>query len=196
ECRRHPEYEQVSLTELAAKLGRHPAQVLWELSIESDLQDRFVMGFVNNDEAAVRDLLLHPGTQIGLSDAGAHANMICDACYPTYFLGQWVREKQAIPLEHAIAMMSGRPAALFGLSDRGVLAPGGAADVLVFDPERIDAGVPRLVHDLPGGASRLVADSTGIEHLLVNGESVRDPDGAVARDPGDHPGRLLRPGRG
>jgi N-acyl-D-amino-acid deacylase len=196
ESRRHPEYEQVPLPELAAALGKHPAEVLLDLSIESELQDRFVMGFVNNDEAAVKDLLLHPGTQIGLSDAGAHASMICDACYPTYFLGQWVREKGAIPLEYAVSMMTGRAATLFGLGDRGVLAPAMAADVLMFDADRIDAGRPRLVHDLPGGAARLVADSVGIEHLLVNGRPVRDPDGPVAHDAGTYPGQLLRHGRG
>jgi N-acyl-D-amino-acid deacylase len=193
ESRLHPEYEQIPISELAAKLGKHPAEVVLELSIESGLEDRFVMGFVNNDEAEVRKLLLHPGTQLGLSDAGAHASMICDACYPTYLLGQWVREKAAIPMERAIEMLSGQPAKLFGLRDRGVLAPGYAADLLVFDPDEVDAGRPRLVFDLPGGAARLVAESRGIDVLVVNGEVVRDPDG-WRTGANASPGRLLRHG--
>jgi N-acyl-D-aspartate/D-glutamate deacylase len=194
ESRRHPEYEQVPITELALSLGKHPAEVVLDLSIESNLEDRFVMGFVNNDEAEVKRLLLHPGTQIGLSDAGAHASMICDACYPTYLLGQWVREKQAIPLEYAVAMLSGRPAKLFGLRDRGVIAAGHAADVLVFDPEVVDADTPRLVFDLPGGAARLVAESRGIDALVVNGVVVRDAGGWTTTDRSS--GRLLRHGAG
>jgi N-acyl-D-amino-acid deacylase len=193
ESRRHPEYEQVPITELARKLGKHPAQVVLDLSIESDLEDRFVMGFVNNDEAEVKGLLLHPGTQIGLSDAGAHASMICDACYPTYLLGQWVREKNAIRLEQAVAMLSGRPAKLFGLRDRGVLAAGNAADVLVFDPAVVDAERPRLVFDLPGGAARLVAESRGIDALVVNGQVARGRDGWSA-GAASASGRLLRHG--
>jgi N-acyl-D-aspartate/D-glutamate deacylase len=154
------------------------------------------MGFVNNDEAAVKELLLHPGTQLGLSDAGAHASMICDACYPTYFLGHWVRDRGAIPLEQAIAMLSGRPARLFGLADRGTLAEAMAADVLVFDPESIGAERPKLVFDLPGGAGRLVAGSQGVRALVVNGELVRDDAGARELEPGTYPGALLRHGVG
>ena len=187
----HRDYEQVSVPELARRLGCHPADVLLDLAIESGLRDRFVMGFVNNDEDAVRDLLLHPGTQIGLSDAGAHASMICDACYPTFLLGQWVREKGSIPLEAAVAMLSGDAARLFGLTDRGVLRPGMAADVFVFDPGTVDAGTPRLVNDLPGGAARLVADSTGVEHMVVNGTVIRE-NGSVGLDQPSSPGRVLR----
>lgn len=194
ESSRHPDYQQVPLPELARALGRHPAEVLLDLAVESELADRFVMGFVNNDEAAVKDLLLHPGTILGLSDAGAHASMICDACYPTYLLGQWVREKDAIPLETAVAMLTGDPARLFGLADRGTLATGKAADVLVFDPAKVDAETPQLVHDLPGGASRLVAGSVGVEAVVVNGEIVRRH--GVVPDANPRPGKLLRHGVG
>jgi N-acyl-D-amino-acid deacylase len=192
----HPEYQQRAVSDVARERGCHPAEVVLDLSLESGLADRFVMGFVNNDEDAVRDLLLHPGTQIGLSDAGAHLNMICDACYPSSLLGQWVREKGAIPLERAVHMLSGQAAELFSLSDRGVLAAGNAADVVVFDPATIDAETPRLVADLPGGASRLVAGATGLEALVVNGEVVREGGAALAPAPGAYPGRLLRRGHG
>ena len=195
ESHRHPEYQQVPLTEIASSVGAHPAQVLLDLSIESDLEDRFTMAFVNNDEEEVRKLLVHPGTQIGLSDAGAHANMLCDACYPTTLLGHWVRDNGAIPMEDAVAMLSGRPARLFGFRDRGVLAESMAADVLVFDPATIDSGVPELVFDLPGGAGRLVSKSEGVRALIVNGAVARDETGVVEPADGNLPGRLLRHGR-
>lgn len=195
ESRLHPGYQQITFPELARSLGKHPAEVLLELAIESELADRFVMGFVNNDEEAVKELLLHPGTLLGLSDAGAHANMICDACYPSFLLGRWVREKGAIPLEKAVAMLTGDAATLFGLSDRGVLEPGRAADVFVFDPATVDSGTPRLAFDLPGGAARLVAEATGLEALIVNGRLVRE-HGSVVVDDSDMPGQLLRHGIG
>jgi N-acyl-D-aspartate/D-glutamate deacylase len=196
ESARHPQYQQVPLPELARSLGKHPAEVLLELSIESRLTDRFVMGFVNNDKSAVRELLLHPGTILGLSDAGAHANMMCDSCYPTFLLGQWVREMEAIALEDAVAMMTSAPARLFGLRDRGSIAEGMAGDVFVFDPATVDAETPALVWDLPGGAARLAAGSRGVRALVVNGRVVRDESGPVALEAGDHPGQLLRHGRG
>ena len=119
--------------------------------------------------------------------------MICDACYPTFLLGRWVRDKGAIPLETAVAMLSGDAARLFGLSDRGLLEPGRAADVLLFDPTTVDAGTPRLAFDLPGGAARLVAKATGVEMLIVNGQVVRE-HGSVPGEADALPGRLLRHG--
>ena len=196
ESRRHREYEQRSVPEIAHELGVHPARVLLDLSIESALEDRFALAFVNNDEDEVRALLNHPGTQIGLSDAGAHANMLCDACYPTTLLGHWVRELDAVRIEDAVAMLSARPAKLFGLHDRGVLTESAAADVFVFDLATVDSGVPELIFDLPGGAGRLVSESRGVHALVVNGRVVRDAGEGLAVTGPDAPGRLLRNGRG
>jgi N-acyl-D-aspartate/D-glutamate deacylase len=133
---------------------------------------------------------------LGLSDAGAHASQLCDACFSTHLLGHWVREKGTLELEQAVNMLTARPAEVFGLAERGRLATGWPADVVVFDAERVGASPLRRVHDQPGGADRLVSDGLGIEAVIVAGKLVRR-DGKDAVDPdGPLPGRLLRHGRG
>jgi len=132
---------------------------------------------------------------LGLSDAGAHASQLCDACQATHLLGRWVREKQALSLEQAVRMLTSRPAEVFGISDRGRLAEGWPADIVVFDPATIGAGPLRRIHDFPGGANRLVSDASGIDAVIVNGAVLRR-DGGDALDPdGTLPGQLLRHGR-
>jgi N-acyl-D-aspartate/D-glutamate deacylase len=149
---------------------------------------------MNTDEDEVEELLRDPHTVLGLSDAGAHASQLCDACFATHLLGHWVREKGALRLEEAVRMLTSRPADLLGISGRGCLAPGLAADVVVFDPTRVGAGRLRRVHDLPAGADRLVSDAIGIDAVVVAGRCVRR-DGRDAIDPdGALPGRVLRHG--
>jgi N-acyl-D-aspartate/D-glutamate deacylase len=107
---------------------------------------------------------------MALGDGGAHVDMLCDAGYPTYLLGTWVREKQAITLEEGIRKLTSDPADLFGLKDRGRLAQGVPADVAIFDPAAIGSnnhGERR--YDLPGGAKRIVMPSRGVEYTVVNG---------------------------
>ena len=100
----------------------------------------------------------------------------------TYLLGRWVREKQALSLEEAVRMLTSRPAEVFGITDRGRLAEGWPADVVVFDPATVGAGPLRRVHDFPGGANRLVSDASGIDAVIVNGAVLRR-DGRDALDP-------------
>ena len=110
---------------------------------------------------------------IGLGDGGAHVDMLCDSSYPTHLLGTWVRERQAMTLERAVQKITSEPAELFGISGRGRLKEGNWADVTIFDPENV--GSPERnerSYDLPGGAKRMVKASYGIEHTIVNGESV------------------------
>jgi N-acyl-D-aspartate/D-glutamate deacylase len=132
---------------------------------------------------------------IGLSDAGAHASQLCDACAPTELLGKWVREKGVLSLEEAVRRLTSQPAAVFGIADRGRLAPRLAADVTVFDPATVGCSPLRRVRDFPAGAERLVSDASGIRAVVVNGVVLRedgrdrvDPDGAL-------PGRVLRGGQ-
>jgi N-acyl-D-aspartate/D-glutamate deacylase len=166
-----------------------------DLSLASDLRARFRMAVANTDEAAVAELLAHPSTLLGLSDAGAHASQLCDACAPTHLLGHWTREKGVLDLAGAVRMLTSRPAEVFGLAGRGRLAPGCFADVTLFDPERVGCSPLRRVRDLPAGAERLVSDATGIRAVLVNGRVVRE-DGKDALDPeAVLPGRVLRGGR-
>jgi N-acyl-D-aspartate/D-glutamate deacylase len=132
---------------------------------------------------------------IGLSDAGAHASQLCDACAPTELLGTWVRERGVLSLEDGVRRLTAQPAEVFGITDRGRLAPGLAADVTVFDPETVGCTALRRVRDFPAGADRLVSDATGIRAVVVNGVVIRE-DGRDAVDPtGPLPGRVLRGGR-
>src|SRR5207248_2836362 len=98
------------------------------------------------------ELLRHPATMLGLSDAGAHASQLCDACAPTALLGKWMREKRVLSLEEAVRRLTAEPADVFGIRDRGRLAAGLAADVTVFDPATVGCGPLRRVYDFPAGA--------------------------------------------
>jgi N-acyl-D-aspartate/D-glutamate deacylase len=132
---------------------------------------------------------------IGLSDAGAHASQLCDACFATHLLGRWVRERGTFNLEEGVRMLTARPAEVLGITDRGRIAPGMAADMVVLDPATVGAGPLRRVRDLPAGADRLVADATGIDTVVVNGCVLRQA-GRDRLRPGDAlPGRLLRGGK-
>jgi N-acyl-D-aspartate/D-glutamate deacylase len=165
---------------------------MFDLALEEDLATRFSVTFANDDETAVRDLLLGEGCIIGLSDAGAHAAQICDAVLPTDFLSRWVRDRALMPLEAGVHKLTGELADLLQI-ERGYLREGLPADVVVFDYGMLSTGPIRRVHDLPGGGDRLIADApTGIEHILVNGVAIRR-DGAINKQAlARGPGQILR----
>ena len=122
----------------------------------------------------IAGLLREEQCTLGLSDAGAHVGQLCDAPLPTDLLGNWVRERQVLTLEEAIHKLTQVQTSLFGFPDRGVLAPGMAADVVVFDPDLVAPGPLRRVRDFPADGERLTADQpSGMRHLLVNGEVVQ-----------------------
>jgi N-acyl-D-amino-acid deacylase len=177
------------LSDLAAERGKHPADVLLDLGVESGMQGTFALTYMNGDEEEVGRLLKRPGVRLGVTDAGAHVSELNDACYPGQVLGRWVRERQMFSLEEAVEMLSSRSASLFGMRDRGTLRPGFAADIVIFDPDTISAGKLRKVRDLPKGAERLVSDAKGIDHVIVNGTPMITHNEVIARK---LPGRLLR----
>jgi N-acyl-D-amino-acid deacylase len=191
----HRELEEQPLTMAAAKLGKDPVDLALDISLADDLQTRFRMAVMNFDEKEVAELITDPHTIIALSDAGAHANQLCDACYSTHLLGHWVREKKTLTVEEAVHNLTQRPAEMFGITDRGVLAEGRPADVVVFDPKTVGPGPLKRVYDLPAGADRLVAEAGGIDAVIVNGRLIRqnNKDTVAAND--KLPGRLLRHGR-
>ena len=153
-----------------------------------------VMNFVEGDMRATREMLVHPLTVPGLGDAGAHCTMICDGSFPTYLLQFWGRdapEDARLPMEWVVKQQSADTAALVGLRDRGVLAPGLRADINVIDLDALAIGAPEMVYDLPAGGRRLVQRATGYRATLVAGEVVTrdgEPTGAL-------PGRLVRGAR-
>src|SRR6266850_9414 len=147
---------------------------------------------MNTDAASVAEIFTHPRSLIGLSDAGAHLTLFCEAGQTSRLLGHWVRERRALSLEDGVRRITSMPADLFGLRDRGRLQPGLAADITVFDPDTIADHEPELVHDLPGGGPRLVQRASGIKWSFVNGQAVIE-DGRLPEPAGTRgPGRLLR----
>jgi len=137
------------------------------------------------------ELWQDPRAIIGGSDAGAHLDRMCGAPYPTRWLADCLRGRKLVPVEHAVRMMTSAPATLFGLRDRGVVAEGAFADLVVFDPETVGSEDARLVTDLPGDSSRLTAGSHGVKRVIVNGTVIVEDGTANGRVPGT----VLRSGR-
>ncbi|MEZ4330549.1 MAG: amidohydrolase family protein [Myxococcota bacterium] len=178
------------LVDIARERGEHPFDTMVALSLEEKLETRFRYVQANDDEAGITHLLQQDQMALGLSDAGAHVGMLCDAPLPTDLLGNWVRDRGVIPLEKAVHKLTGEPAGIFRFEDRGVLRPGAFADVCVFEPDRVGPGKIRRVRDFPAGADRLTADTpTGIRHVLVNGTPIQR-DGQPSQD-----ALAARPGR-
>ena len=163
-----------------------------DLALEDNLCLQYTYELFNSDESRIPELIKDPRTLIGLSDGGAHVDMLCDAGYCTYLIGTWVREREVMTLEHAVKRITTEPAALFGITQRGRIAPGLAADFAIFDLARIGSkkrGVMR--NDLPGGGRRLVMPAEGVEYTIVNGAPLFER----GKDTGARRGQVLRSGR-
>jgi N-acyl-D-aspartate/D-glutamate deacylase len=189
ETDRHEALRGRTVAELAEERGVEPFDVLIDLSLEDGLKTRFQVVLLNDDEVEVADLLRDKRTVLGLSDAGAHASQLCDACFSTHLLGYWSRQRQTLSLEDAVWRLTGHPAQVFRLGGRGLVREGYTADLVAFDPETVGTTEARRTWDLPAGADRLVVDSLGIEHVWVGGVATRTAGVDVK---GAAPGRLLR----
>jgi N-acyl-D-aspartate/D-glutamate deacylase len=191
-----PEHEGIrgrKIGELAAELGKEPFDCMLDLAISEDLATSFMPTPIGDDDASWKlraQVWRDPRAVVGASDAGAHLDMIDTFAFSTVLLGN-ARERELVPLEEAVRLLTDVPARLYGLRDRGRLAEGACADVVVFDPATVASGPVYVRHDLPGGASRLYADAIGIEHVVVNGvEIVRGGEHTGAL-----PGTILHSGR-
>ena len=184
------------VSEVAAERGIHAVDLVLDLALASDLKARFRSAVANAEESIVAELLQHPAAMLGLSDAGAHASQLCDACFSTHMLGHWVRDREVLSLEQAVRLLTSRSAEVFGLKGRGALKVGNAADVVVFDDAQVGCSPLRRVNDLPAAADRLIADSFGIETVIVNGSVIRENGSDVVNANSQLPGRLLRKGIG
>ena len=185
----HHEVVGVPLDRLAAERGTTPFDVMLDLALSDGMATRFRIVLDNDGDGEIADLLADERTLLGLSDAGAHASQLCDACFSTHLLGHWVRERKAITLEEAVWRLTGHPHRAFRIPERGLLREGFHADLVAFDPDTVGCTPVERVHDQPGGADRLVVRSTGVEHTWVNGVAIRVGGEDV---PGTAPGRLLR----
>jgi N-acyl-D-aspartate/D-glutamate deacylase len=189
ESARHPELVGRSVLELAEERGMNPLEAMIDVALDDDLETRFWSVLANNDPDAIAWLLPQDNALLGLADSGAHVGQLCDACFATDLLGNWVRDKEVMPLERAVHKLSGEPARVYGLHDRGTIEPGKAADLCVFDFETVAPGPLRRVRDFPANGERLTADQpVGMTHTLVNGVPIRVDghahDAALDRRPG------------
>ncbi len=169
-----PELVGKRVSDVARQRNVTPLDLMCELALTEDLDTRF-RAYIANDEAEqVGELLVHDRVVLGLSDAGAHVDQLCDAPLPTDLLGRWVRERGVMPLEHAVRKLTGEPADLFGFAQRGYVRAGNWADLCVFDPDTVAPGPTRRVQDFPAGGERLTAEEpVGVRHVLVNGVPIR-----------------------
>ena len=184
-----------AVRDIAAERGDDdPFDTLVDIVIADDLRTVLWPGAPDDDDAhwALRRTLWEdPDVFLAGSDAGAHLDRMCGSSYPTQFLADTLRGRRLVSLEWAVHAMTGKVAELLGLRDRGTLVEGAFADIVVFDPEAIGSEPATLVRDLPGGAPRMTAGSTGVIRVYVNGiETV--VDGAAT---GARPGAVLRSGR-
>jgi N-acyl-D-aspartate/D-glutamate deacylase len=181
------------VAEIARERGVRDFFALVDIALEDDLRTVLWPGPTDDDAESWRlrvDAWRSPYAMLGGSDAGAHLDRMCGAPYTSEFLGDCLRGRRLIGLEEAIHHLTEAPARLFGLRDRGRLVEGAHADVVIFDPDRIDTGEITMRHDLPGGAGRLYAEPVGIEKVFVNGRLVVDGGQAT----GELAGQLLRSG--
>lgn len=180
-----------NIADIAKARGTDPVDTFLDVAIEDGLQMQFNYELFNSDESRIPELITDPRTMIGLSDGGAHVDSLCDAGYATYLLGTWVRDQQVMSLERAVQRITTEPAKLFGITQRGRIAPGLAADFAIFDLNTVGSDkTGEMRFDLPGGGRRLVVPARGVEYTIVNGETLFEH----SKDTGSRSGQVLRSG--
>ena len=162
------DWDDPSIADLARQSGKHPVEIIIDLCLEVDNRV-FVQPIVNESPADVLGILKHPRTLATFSDSGAHVCQEMGSSLQTHLLSYWVRNKQQFTLEEAIRMLTFDNASAWELPDRGLVRTGYAADLVVFDEQRIKPCLPTVEQDLPGGARRLVQKADGIAATIVNG---------------------------
>jgi N-acyl-D-aspartate/D-glutamate deacylase len=188
-----PELVGRGVVELSEEWGCTPLDVMLDVSLDDLLETRFLSVLANDDAEGIAWLLPRDNVLLGLADSGAHVSQLCDACFATDLLGVWVRDRQVMPLERAVHKLTGEPAAVYGLADRGTVAVGKAADLCVFDPDTVAPGPLRRLRDFPADGERLTADApVGMTHVFVNGVPIRVDNEPVAEGLDARPGSILR----
>ena len=181
-----------SVAQIAKERGKDGLDTFLDLAIEDDLALQYTYELFNATEEKIPDLITDPRVMVGLSDGGAHVDMLCDAGYATYLLGTWVREKSVLTLEHAVKRLTSEPAAFFGITQRGKIQKGLAADFAIFDLKTVGSQKRgEMRNDLPGGGRRLVMPARGVEYSVVNGTVLYEHQ----KHTGALPGQVLRSGQ-
>src|SRR6185436_16338998 len=183
---------QRTIAEIAGKAD--PLDCMLDLALKENLDTVFNALLLNSDEKAVGKMLRHPCSLVSLSDAGAHLTFFNDAGFGLHLLGHWVRKLGVLTLAEAVWRLTGHPASIFGIENRGALKPGHHADLLLFDPARIERGPVKRTFDLPAGEPRLTAQAVGVHGVWVNGARIvgRNGEPQFGRRGEKLPGQLLR----
>ena len=184
--------EKKSVAEIAKVRNQDVIDAFLDLSLEEGLNTEFQTSSTNGDEQAVAEIIRSPFTLVGQSDAGAHLIYDAGFGYATRLLGYWIRERNVMSLEEGVRKLTFMVASIFGLHDRGLLRPGMAADVVLFDPATVRERDPEMISDLPAGEKRLIQKATGIEMTIVNGQVLT----VAGEHTGALPGRVLGNGSG
>jgi N-acyl-D-aspartate/D-glutamate deacylase len=176
-----------NIAQIAAEQGKSALDAFLDLAVEEHLDTVFVLGEINVEPQAVATLLTSPYTVVGLSDGGAHVQFDSGVGYSTTLLGYWVREQQIMSLEEAIRQLTFISASAFGIYDRGLIRPGMAADLTIFNADTVQPLPEDVVHDFPNNGWRIRERAQGIEYTVVNGTVLMEhgePSGTL-------PGRVL-----
>ncbi|HEY2106527.1 MAG TPA: amidohydrolase family protein [Candidatus Binataceae bacterium] len=182
---RNYRFEGRSVGDIARSEGRHPVDVFLDLCVDEGLKCRFAW---HDLHIASGEIVAHPGTHVSLGDGGAHTRYQTSSAWPTHFLSHWIRDRQLMSVEDAHYKIAALPAWIAGFRDRGILREGMAADVIVYDLEKLAMDEPRYAADFPGGARRLIQKAKGFRYTIVNGVITFEED----RCTGALPGKLLR----
>ena len=185
-------FREMSVQQVADVTGKHPVDAMLDIAVADGLRTLFFAAPPQGASDLLKDIVQYPHMLLGVSDGGAHTKFLTAGRYPTETLAEQVRERQWITYEEAHRRLAALPAQLAGFHDRGLLRPGGPADVVVYDPERLCVGPNEVVEDLPGGEWRRIQKASGYRAVFVNGVRTIEDDQQTER----HPGRLLRHGRG
>jgi N-acyl-D-aspartate/D-glutamate deacylase len=177
-----------SIGEIAKMQNKRVIDAFLDLVVEENLDTRFLQAENNVDDEALRQILTYPNAIIGLGDGGAHVQFHGGYGYPTRLLGEWVRQRKAMTLEQAIRRLTFESASVFGIHDRGMLRPGLAGDIVIFDPATVNAGKESVVRDFPSGGWRIKEEAEGVHYTIVNGTVLLE-DGVHT---GALPGRVMR----
>ena len=191
-----PAYEPApgsSIADRAAREGRDPQEVAYDLLLENDGRGMLLVAFGNYPDDTLDHLFAFfddPNSVMGLGDGGAHYGLICDSSYPTFVLTHWARDRKGrkLSLEQAVRAMTSHPAAIIGFKDRGIIAPGYKADINVIDHVHLTLHAPKIVDDLPGGGRRLDQTASGYRYMLVSGQIITRDDAPT----GVLPGQVVR----
>ncbi len=185
---KNKQFQFKSIGEIAQMTGKRVIDAFLDLVVEEKLETRFLQAENNIDDEAMTRILTYPNAIIGLGDGGAHVQFHGGYGYTTRLLGEWVRQRKVLTLEQAVRKLTFESASVFGLHDRGLLRPGMAADIVVFDPATVNAGKETVVRDFPAGGWRIREEAIGVHYTIVNGTVLLE-DGVHT---GALPGRVLR----